>query len=143
MVNALKLILVAVALLLAGCGPGNDQNATGGKVVGATASRDVPNYQNVSVYDLAGAGENRLVLDVREPWEYAQGHVPGSVLIPLGQLAARVGELPQDTPLYVICRSGNRSVTASELLIAAGKRDVRNVEGGMIAWQRAGLPMSR
>ena len=135
----LKLLILA-ALLLAGCGP--RENATGGALVGA--SREAPAFQNVSVRDLAGVGEAKhLVLDVREPQEFAAGHVPGALLIPLGQLAARVGELPQDTPLYVICRSGNRSVTASEILVAAGKRDVRNVEGGMIAWQRAGLPVNR
>ncbi|MBS3932841.1 MAG: rhodanese-like domain-containing protein [Truepera sp.] len=136
----LSLLILAV-LLLAGCGPGNYQGATGDALVGA--SRETPNYQNVSVHDLAGTGESRLVLDVREPWEFAAGHVPGAILIPLGQLAARVGEFPQDKPLYVICRSGNRSVTASQILVAAGKRDVRNVEGGMIAWQGAGLPVSR
>jgi rhodanese-related sulfurtransferase len=141
MINLKLLLLAALLLAVAGCGPGNYQGATGGALVGA--SRETPTYQNVSVHDLASAGENRLVLDVREPWEFAAGHVPGAILIPLGQLAARVGELPQDRPLFVICRSGNRSVTASQLLVAAGKRDVRNVEGGMIAWQSAGLPVSR
>lgn len=142
MISLKLLILAALLLAVAGCGPGNYQSATGSPLVGA--SRETPNHQNVSVHDLAGIGEAKhLVLDVREPWEFAEGHVPNAILIPLGQLAARVGELPQDRPLYVICRSGNRSVTASQILVAAGQRDVRNVEGGMIAWQRAGLPVSR
>jgi rhodanese-related sulfurtransferase len=84
-----------------------------------------------------------VIVDVREPWEYAEGHVPGAILIPLGQLAARVDELPGEEPIYVICRSGNRSVTASTLLIEAGKRDVRNVAGGMLAWQAAGYAVNR
>jgi rhodanese-related sulfurtransferase len=98
--------------------------------------------QNVSVQDLASA-EDAFLLDVREPWEFEQGHAPGATLIPLGQLAGRIDELPDDTPIFVMCRSGNRSLTASDILIAAGKQDVRNVRGGILAWQQAQLPVVR
>jgi len=98
--------------------------------------------QNVSVQDLASA-EGAFLLDVREPWEFEQGHAPGATLIPLGQLAGRVDELPDGTPIFVMCRSGNRSLTASDILIAAGKQDVRNVQGGILAWQQAQLPVVR
>lgn len=98
--------------------------------------------QNVSVQDLASA-EDAFLLDVREPWEFEQGHAPGATLIPLGQLAGRVDELPDDTPIFVMCRSGQRSLTASDILIAAGKQDVRNVRGGILAWQQAQLPVVR
>lgn len=99
-------------------------------------------YRNVSVTDLRNANEaNRIVLDVRQPSEYSEGHVPGSRLVPLGKLESRLNEVPNDVPVYVICRSGNRSKTASQLLAAKGKQDVRNVEGGMIAWQNAGYPV--
>jgi rhodanese-related sulfurtransferase len=98
-------------------------------------------FKNVSVQELYGASEpGRIVLDVREPFEFAAGHVPGSLLIPLGQLSDRAGQLPKDAPVYVICRSGNRSVTASNILIEMGFTDVRNVRGGILAWQAAGYP---
>jgi rhodanese-related sulfurtransferase len=97
-------------------------------------------YKNVSVQDLLNATEtNRIILDVREPDEYEAGHVSDSLLIPLGELASRSSEIPKDAPLYVICRSGNRSKQASDILIKAGFKDVRNVEGGILAWQAAGL----
>ncbi len=97
-------------------------------------------YKNVNVQDLANAKEtNRIILDVREVDEYEAGHVAASLLIPLGELASRTPELSKDVPLYVICRSGNRSKQASEILLKAGFKDVRNVEGGILAWQDAGL----
>lgn len=109
---------------------------------GAQPAQNTPTLQNVSVQDLANAQEGFL-LDVRETWEFEQGHAPGATLIPLGQLAGRVDELPDGVPIYVMCRSGNRSLTASEILVAAGKQNVRNVRGGILAWQQARLPIER
>jgi rhodanese-related sulfurtransferase len=83
------------------------------------------------------------IVDVREPDEWAAGHLPGAVLIPLGQLAFRKGELDPARPVVTICRSGNRSLTAAELLLKSGFRDVRSMAGGMIAWAKAGHPVSR
>jgi rhodanese-related sulfurtransferase len=101
-------------------------------------------YKDISVQELQTAAEtNRIVLDVREPSEYAEGHLAGSTLLPLGQVAAQAGQLDKDAPVYVICRSGNRSVTASQTLVKLGFRDVRNVKGGILAWQTAGYPVVR
>lgn len=93
------------------------------------------------LHEAARAGA--LVLDVREPFEYAEGHVEGSVLVPLATVAARAGEFPKDQPVYVFCRSGNRSLQAAQTLVAAGFSDVRNVDGGIIAWTAARLPVTR
>jgi rhodanese-related sulfurtransferase len=84
-----------------------------------------------------------LLLDVREAEEYMQGHVPGSTLIPLGQLERRLQEINgyKGKPVALICRSGNRSAQAQKLLEKAGFSATVNVEGGMIAWQKAGLPV--
>ena len=84
-----------------------------------------------------------LLLDVREADEYAQGHAPGSVLIPLGQLQQRLHEIVgyKNRPVALICRSGNRSAQALKLLESAGFSAAVNVEGGMLAWQKAGLPV--
>ena len=99
--------------------------------------------QNVSVNDLADASGDYIVLDVREQWEYDEGHVAGVTLIPLGELSARVSELPDDKAIYVMCRSGQRSAIASTILKDAGKQDIRNVQGGILAWGRAGLPIEQ
>lgn len=80
------------------------------------------------------------VLDVREDDEWAAGHVPGAVHIPMGELPARVEELPEEE-LIVVCRSGGRSARASAWLNSTGF-DAYNLEGGLAAWQRAGLPLT-
>ena len=81
------------------------------------------------------------ILDVREPYEWAAGHVEGSIHVPLAQVMAGAGQeqLADDRPVLVICRSGNRSELAAVMLQARGI-DAHNVEGGMEAWARAGLP---
>ena len=77
------------------------------------------------------------VLDVRNPDEYVAGHVPGAVLIPLGELAARQDEIPAGDPLYVICAVGGRSLTAAKALVEAGYRAV-SVAGGTNGWIERG-----
>lgn len=81
------------------------------------------------------------VLDVREPWEYRAGHVPDVIHIPLGELVRRVGELPRDRRIVVICQSGNRSLGATEYLLAQGFAGVASVAGGTGAWAYSGRPI--
>lgn len=78
-------------------------------------------------------GEYNLV-DVRQPMEYAQGHIPGARLIPLGELPSRVGEIDGSKPTVVYCRSGNRSGAGTSVLLGAGLKAVFNMVGGMNAW---------
>ena len=101
-------------------------------------------YQTVDVAALhAAQAAGSYVLDVRTPAEYAEGHIEGATLIPLQELNTRTAELPKDRDIYVICRSGNRSAQASELLTGAGFERINNVAGGMGAWQAAGYPVVR
>ena len=86
---------------------------------------------------LADAGEV-LLLDVREPHEWAAGHAPGAVHVPLGEL--REDRVPRDRPVAVVCHLGGRSQRAASAMAAAGYR-VDNVVGGMDAWAAAGLPV--
>lgn len=82
------------------------------------------------------------VVDVRQPDEYGEAHVPGVRLIPLDQVPDRVDEFPTDREVYIICRSGGRSAKAAEFLRARGV-DAVNVAGGTLAWIEAGRPVER
>ena len=81
-----------------------------------------------------------VVLDVREPHEWAAGHVEAAVHIPLGQLPLHVGELDPQRPLLVVCHLGHRSARATAWLTGIGHHAV-NLEGGMDAWEAAGRPV--
>jgi len=91
---------------------------------------------------LAGGGpDGPVIVDVRGRDEFLQARVAGSILLPLPEFAARWRELPGDRGLLLLCASGARSAAATAHLVAAGRTDVANVDGGIIAWYRAGLPI--
>ena len=91
-----------------------------------------------------GQGTAHTLLDVRTSEEYRQGHLPGAINIPLDQLARRAKDLPADKPVVVVCASGNRSVSGSRVVAAAGKYPkVYNLKGGTMAWVRQGFPIER
>lgn len=102
-------------------------------------------FQNIDVDQLSemieSEGSSLIVLDVREPWEFEQGHVPNAVLIPLGDLPERVFELDQTQSVAVICEHGVRSLYAAAFLKRAGFDMTYNVEGGTSAWVERGLPV--
>lgn len=84
-----------------------------------------------------------ILLDVREVNEFGEVRVPGAVLVPTSAFMTRVGELPTDRPLMVMCHMGGRSAAVAGFLIRSGRTDVVNVAGGIEAWERAGLPVRR
>ena len=77
----------------------------------------------------------QVLIDVREPSEFAAGHVKGAVNVPLGQLGKRLGEFDPGADTYVICQSGHRSATGAKLLMKAGFAHVYSVKGGTAAWR--------
>jgi sulfur-carrier protein adenylyltransferase/sulfurtransferase len=79
-------------------------------------------------------GDTFTLIDVREPHEYQIARIPGAVLIPLGQLPNRLGELDKDAEIVAHCKSGGRSQKAVDLLKQNGFRNVRNMTGGISAW---------
>lgn len=89
--------------------------------------------------------KNALVLDVREDSEYKAGHVLNATHIPLGKLGERIGELEKhkEQPIVVVCRSGNRSCAACALLGKQGFTQAYNLAGGVMAWQKANLPLEK
>ena len=97
--------------------------------------------QETTIAALAAARQEGVVLiDVRETEEYVDGHVPGAIHITLGLLPLRVDEVPAGEPVYVICRSGARSLRGAEILEATGRRSL-SVAGGTMGWIQAGHPV--
>lgn len=92
--------------------------------------------KHITVDELA-ATTNPTLIDVREPDEFASGHVPGAQNVPLGQLESRLSEIPADDDVYVICQSGGRSARAADFLATQGINAV-NIEGGTSAWIGSG-----
>ena len=86
--------------------------------------------------------DGATLVDVREPAEFGEGHVPGAINIPMGQLSARLGEIDRSRPVCVVCASGNRSAAMTDVLTAAGY-DAANVVGGTRAWVESGSPVEK
>jgi rhodanese-related sulfurtransferase len=94
--------------------------------------------ENITAEEAIALSEGEsILLDVRERYEWDGGHAPTAVNIPLSEIQERVGELPEDADIVVICHSGGRSLTVTTALVDAGYSAV-NVLGGMMAWERAG-----
>ena len=100
-------------------------------------------YKTISVSDastMIQSSPNLLVVDVRTPQEYAQGHLKGAINIPLSDLPLRIGGLVRNRPILVYCQTGYRSAQASAILVKAGFTQVYNMDGGMTAWINSGYP---
>lgn len=87
--------------------------------------------------------DGAVIVDVRELNEWRQGHIPGAIHIPLGQLASHAGRFDRTQELIMVCRSGHRSAAATSALNQAGYENVSNLQGGMIAWNFSKLPVTR
>jgi len=87
---------------------------------------------------LAGGGVQ--LIDVREPWEYAEAHIAGGRLIPMGDVPVRLAEIDPDIPAIVYCRSGSRSGKIVRMLRSTGYREASNLRGGILAWTNVRLP---
>lgn len=134
--GALGALILSAALVAAGCAAPATSKAPPPWLGTGAAPLEVGVDEAAMLQD-GGA----LLLDVREPDEWVAGHIPGSVHIPLGQLAARVSEVPADRVVVVVCRSGNRSAQGRDILRDAGLDRVTSMAGGVIDWSAAGLPL--
>jgi phage shock protein E len=144
--------LALVALVpLAACSSGDDGGSTADTTAAAAAesgdqSAAAPGVVLVSAADAQAVLESRpdvVTLDVRTPQEFAEGHLAGAQLLDYtsGEFAARLGELDPGATYVLYCRSGNRSAGAAELMRQAGFTEVYEVDGGILAWEAAGLPV--
>lgn len=87
-------------------------------------------------------GKHPLVVDVRQPEEFRQGHIASAKLIPLNELRKRMGELPKGREIVCVCASGSRSASAAKMLMKEGYT-VFDMQGGMLAWKHAKLPVQK
>lgn len=104
-------------------------------------SGDIQDLDANELNTLLQAGAPLQLLDVREQWEYRAGHIPGTKLIPLGELQARYAELDPAVPVAVICQTGSRSQTGAALLAQKGFRKLYNLREGTVGWRRRGFPI--
>lgn len=142
--HALAILVLGVATLVAACSPAavspsSSSSGAPAPSTGASSIKSLP--ADVSAADALALREaGAFVLDVRQPDEWAAGHIPDATLIPLGELSARIAEVPKDRQVVVVCRSGNRSAQGRDILLDAGRPSVTSVAGGMNDWTAAGYP---
>lgn len=106
------------------------------------AGLPVATIGEVAIAALARVAEDATIIDVREPMEWTTGHVPGALLIPLGQLRTAIPSIPRDRRVIAICEAGVRSCTAASVLAAAGFSSVAHVPAGSSGYRAAGLPLA-
>lgn len=134
MILALVVALAVVALAACG-GGGGEASAPAADAIDLSA---LPPAVDVETTHALLDNPDVFLLDVREPDEYAAGHIPGITLIPMGEIPGRLSEIPTDKPVIVTCRTGNRSEQVVEFLREMGFTNVHNMEGGIVAWAEAG-----
>lgn len=124
----LPLLTALLALLTAGC----IANAQGLESIPVSEAR-----QRMQ------SDQPPVLIDVREPYEFAAGHAPGALNVPLGDVSRWAESQPKDQPILVICQTGRRSLDATQELTDQGFASVTNVTGGTSAWQIMGFPIER
>jgi len=95
----------------------------------------VPEIPARQLKDMIASPNPPFTLDVREVWEVSRGAIPGALHIPMNSIPNRLGELPRDRTMVVYCAEGIRSYVVVDFLLRQGFRDVKNLEGGMSAWE--------
>jgi phage shock protein E len=135
-------LVAALALIAAGCG-GGSSSATSQETTTAESSA-VTLVSPTDAQTLIESGDVEVV-DVRTPEEYAEGHIEGATLVDFYEpdFADRIAELDRGQEYVVYCRSGNRSSQATALMAEQGFAAVNDVDGGIVAWEAAGLPVTR
>lgn len=100
----------------------------------------IKQLEPAEVQGLMSQAPKPFLLDVRTPGEYKQGHISGAELVPVDELAEKLGRIPKGREIICVCESGSRSSMAARQLLAEGYT-VSNMRGGMSRWVRAGLPV--
>ena len=139
--RALAILVLGAAALVAACSPASTSPSSGTPSASAAADSLQALPAEVSTAEALALRESgAFILDVRQPDEWASGHIPDATLIPLGDLASRIAEVPKDRQVVVVCRSGNRSAQGRDILLGAGYPSATSMAGGMKDWAAAGYP---
>lgn len=129
-------VAILAALLAVGCSKGAEPVQT--PAAGSAQNKPMVNVTVKDLQALITTDKKPLIVDVRTPEEYAAGHIEGAKLVPLQTLEKDIAGIKKDQEIYLICRSGNRSAQAYTILAGMGYKDLKNVTGGMIEWEKAG-----
>ena len=133
--------LLALILILAACG--GQADTTVAPEAPAISLEELGTEVDVqTVYDIQDR-DDVYVIDVREQSEYDEKHIPGVTLLPMSEIQGRVNEIPTDKEVILTCRSGNRSGQVTQFLQQNGFDNVHNMQGGIVAWEQAGLPVEK
>lgn len=143
-INRLVPVVLLALALVAGCGGGTeptDDASPAAEETVAAGIRLVSASQGAAIQ--AEPPEDLVILDVRTPEEFAQGHLEGAVLVDFydDDFAEQIGGLDPDVPYLMYCRSGNRSGQTATIMEQLGFTDVADVDGGILSWADAGLPL--
>ena len=121
-------IVLMLVLAAAGCAGGEEL---------------APSISPQALQERITSGDAPLLLDVRTPAEFQDGHIPGAINVPHEQVASRAAELASQNGVAVYCMKGPRARLGEQALLAAGAREVLHGDGGFSAWQAAGLPVEQ
>lgn len=145
MLKITRLISIClISLFLIACN--QSMSAPSVDEAGANTVTDLTTLPKTIDVDTASSLQDRddvVLIDVREQWEYDEGHIPGITLIPMSEIETRLSEIPQDKTIIVTCRSGNRSGQVHTFLEQNGFDNTHNMAGGILAWEAAGLEVER
>jgi len=130
----MRTLAIAVALLFLLVAPAFAQSE---------APREAPSIAPSELSGRRASGSAPVVIDVRTPEEYAAGHIPGALNIPFDQVAQRISEVDAPHGVALYCMVGPRARKGESALLSAGYTSVLHLEGGLAAWQAAGLPVER
>ena len=125
-IGLVAVVALVIVLLAVSAGGGNSGLA-----------REISVDEAYAIYQQGDA----FFVDVRELSEWNEFHAPGTTLVPLGELPARLNEIPRDRPIVVVCRSGNRSQQGRDILLQAGFTNVTSMDGGLNEWRSKGYPI--
>lgn len=132
--------LTLFVLMLAACG---GQPAASNSATTPIDMKNLPTLIDAQTANALRTRSDVLMLDVREKWEYAQGHIPGITLLPMAEVPNRLSEIPRDKTVIVTCHSGNRSSQVAAYLRQQGFTNIHDMQGGIAAWEKAGLPVEQ
>ncbi len=128
----MRFTLAFLVAMLAGVAVAEDTNST-----------EAPSITPAELHDRRQSGDAPVVIDVRTPAEYTAGHVPNAINIPFDQIAERISKVDAPNGVALYCMVGPRARKGEAALLATGYKSVFHLEGGLAAWQEAGLPVEQ